>query len=87
MLKPNSGNRHIAIITKKLITTALNLEILMSSIVPAIELSNTAIMVDTAAITMNKKNRVPHKVPKDIVENTTVIVKNSKLGPASGLIP
>ena len=87
MLKPNSGNRHIAIITKKLITTALNLEILKSSMVPAIELSNTAIMVDTAAINMNRKNNVPHKEPKDIFENTTVIVKNSKLGPASGLIP
>ena len=73
--------------TKKLMITALNLEILKSSMVPAIELSKTAIIVDTAAINMNRKNNVPHKVPKDIFENTTVIVKNSKLGPASGLIP
>ena len=51
------------------------------------DLSKTAIIVDTAAINMNRKNNVPHKEPKDIFENTTVIVKNSKLGPASGLIP
>ena len=73
--------------TKKLMITALNLEILKSSMVPAIELSKTAIIVDTAAINLNRKNYVHHKEPKDIFENTTVIVKNSKLGPASGLIP
>ena len=87
MLKPNIGSKHIKIMTKKLMITALNLEILRSSMVPAIELSKTAIIVDTAAINMNRKNNVPHKEPKDIFENTTVIVKNSKLGPASGLIP
>ena len=87
MLKPNIGSKHIKIMTKKLMITALNLEILKSSMVPAIELSKTAIIVDTAAINMNSKNNVPHKEPKDIFENTTVIVKNSKLGPASGLIP
>ena len=86
-LKPSIGSKLKAIITTKLITTALILLHLNSSIQPAIELSNTAIMVETAAISMNRKNRLPQMVPNVIFEKTTVMVMNSRLGPASGLMP
>ena len=50
-------------------------------------LSNTAIIVEIAAMNINRKNTVPQIFPKVMLENTTVIVTNSKVGPASGEMP
>ena len=84
MLKPNIGSKHIKIMTKKLMITALNLEILKSSMVPAIELSKTAIIVDPAAIHMNRKNNVPQSRPPAIFTKTFGNVTKISDGPASG---
>ena len=86
-LKPNNGSKHIEVITTKLINTDFTRLILNNYMVPAIELSNTAIIVDTAAINMNRKNKAPQNAPKVIFENTMVIDTNNKFGPASGEIP
>ena len=47
--------------------------------------SNTAITVDMAAKSMNRKNRVPQIRPPLIALNTLGRVMNSRFGPAVGI--
>ena len=49
--------------------------------------SNTAITVDMAAKSMNRKNRVPQIRPPLMALNTLGRVMNSRFGPLSGLMP
>jgi hypothetical protein len=86
-LNPKTGRIAKSRITTKLTSTAFFLLTLNISRFAAMMFSNTAIRVETAAISMNRKNKVPHIDPRYMLENTVVIDTNSRFGPASGLMP
>ena len=73
--KPNNK------IATQLITTDLTRETLKTSIVIAMIFSNTAIKVDMAAKSINKKKIPPQIAPYSILENTVTKVTKINLGP------